>query len=176
LLEFPLAFDTTLSVPGLIVALLYAALTLFFLSRSRADFTALSPRRWVLLAALLLLALPFALAARLTLPLNIPFSASQITIPLLGMLPLLAAAIWLGQGPAILVGLVAGLAWSLGGSGRLTQPFEIALLASAVGALLNQPYRDAPATWLRQPLVAVLLAVLFVWFPDLLGCLLPMMQ
>lgn len=171
-LDTGLTLDFSLTVPGLIVALAYAALTAYTLYRARHDFAHWTPARVAVVALLILLAPLFALAVRLHIPINIPFSAQLIAIPLVALLPLLAAAVWLGTGPAIIVGLVIGLTGSLTGTARLTQPFEVALLGVAVGAMLNQPYRGVPARWLRQPLVANLLGVAFVWWPlTLIGLL-----
>ncbi|MEJ2150102.1 MAG: ATP-binding protein [Chloroflexota bacterium] len=100
-----------------------------------------------------------------TLLLSFPLDLYQATLPLLAFLPLLIAAIWLGPVPAVLVGWVTGLSWALFITGRPTQPFEVALLGGLVSVMLGQRYRGTVGSWLRQPLVAMLLGALVVAWP-----------
>ncbi|MGF1506555.1 MAG: hypothetical protein ACFB51_15695, partial [Anaerolineae bacterium] len=91
----------------------------------------------------------------------------------LGLLPVLIAAIWSGRSPAAVVGLVTGAAWMLFDTGRLSQPFETALVATLIAVLVRQPYQGVVGRLLRAPLVTALIVGLFVWWPlTVLGILL----
>ncbi len=169
-----LAFHNTpsltlaLSPFGYVITLLYAVLAFGVLARSLADFGRFSARHW-LLFALCLGAAPL-LARMLVVSSAIPGIPAEVALPPLIFLPLLAAALWLGRGPATLVGLLTGLAWTLFDTGRLTQPFEIALLGAALAASFRQTYRGMLARLLRQPLVSAPLAALAIAWPlGLLG-------
>lgn len=160
--------ELALSPLGYAAALLYAALTTVALVRNAGWRRLAGARRWLLLGGWLVggLAAPLFLTVRWT----IRTSLTDLTFPVLGLLPVLAAALWLGRGPAALVGLATGLSLALFGTGRLTQPFEIALLGAVLAFMPNQPYRGPLAGWLRQPVVAALLGALIVAWPlSLLG-------
>ncbi len=171
-----LAFHTTphlrfpLPVAGYVVTLVLAALTVTLLARNRRSLTRLTGRR--LFGLLLLLGAAVTLAQSLVVHVqSLDGSAGALTLtlrqglPLLGLLPVLLAALWLGRGSAILVGAATGLTWALFATGRMTHSFELAIFGDVLAALLNQTYQGRLARWLRQPLVAAPLAALLVAWP-----------
>ncbi len=160
--------ELALSPLGYAATLLYAALTAVVLVRDAGWGRLAGARRWLLLGGCLAsgFVAPLFFVVRWT----IRATLADVAFPILGLLPVLAAALWLGRGPATLVGLVTGLSLALFGTGRLTQPFEIALLGAVLAFMPNQPYRGLLAAWLRQPVVAALLGALVVAWPlSLLG-------
>jgi PAS domain S-box-containing protein len=161
----------SVSIAGYLVTLLYAGLAVAVLVHDRKHLLGLSLRRWGVLIVLLVIA-PFS-AGLFALRIHpgtggwigqLLFSTNLILAPL-GLLPVTVAALWLGRVPALLVGLLTGLAWALFDTGRPTQPFEIALLAVAMSTFLNQRYKGMIGRWLRQPLVAATAAALGVGWP-----------
>jgi PAS domain S-box-containing protein len=145
-------FETHLPLGGYVVLGIYALTTLALLVRTRRDFTQLtSVARALLFAATLIAAA--ALAQTFMMPVG---GSSGPELVLLGALPLLAAAAWLGPGPAIVVGLASGLIRAGWDSHRLMQPFELALWAGTISVLLRQPYKGRIGDWLRQPLLTAL--------------------
>ena len=83
----------------------------------------------------------------------------------LGYLPLVAAALWLGRAPAVIVGLTTGLSSALFGTHLVTQPLEIALVAFFAATLMDQHYQGRGVWVLRQPMVAALLSGVLVGWP-----------
>jgi hypothetical protein len=152
-----------LSLRGYLAVFFFAALTLALLWRCYADFIRLTPPRWVALALAILIT-PI-LARALILSFEPAGSLMAFVVPMLGLAPVLVAAIWLGPGPAMLVGLSTGLTWALFDSARITQPIEIAVLGFAVAILVTQRYRGRVESWLRRPIVAMPLAGLIVGWP-----------
>lgn len=150
---------------------LYGLLTLVVLIRSRDDFTRLTWPRLLLFIGLLvapllterLLVVTF-LGSDLLPPPNIPFAPSQPFVPLLGMLPVIAAGAWLGAGPALLVGLVCGVLRTGATTGGINDPFHIAFLGAIAGFLLRQDFRGKLPRIARQPLVAAFLATISAMF------------
>jgi PAS domain S-box-containing protein len=156
--------ESDLTPLGYTVLGIYAALTVAALVRDHEVFTRLTPRRWMLLGVLLVVSPLFALSLVLSVETGIgPLAGTSLAV--LGLLPSVIAALWLGRGPATLVGLVTGLTWGLFGTARVTQPCEVALLATFMATLLNQRYRSTLSVWLRQPIVAALLSALTVGWP-----------
>mgnify|MGYP001052749404 CR=1 FL=1 len=153
---------------GYLVAFVYASVALALLIGHRRDFTRLNARRW-LLFVLLLGTAPLAAraaVARLTLGAELP----ELSFALLSFLPMLAAALWLGAGPALLIGAATGLTWALFESGRITQPLELSLMGALIGLMLNQRYSGMAGHWLRQPLAAAPIGTLLAAWPlGLLG-------
>lgn len=153
-----------LSLPGYAVLGAYGLLVITLFARSYQGFKRLDSRRWLLLAGLIPVTPVLALA--LNLSLSDPFSPLDgLWLSLLGLVPLTMAAAWLGAAPAILVGLLAGLACAMFNTGRATQAFEVALMGALMGYLLNQRYTGQFAGWLRQPLLAVILSAVVVGWP-----------
>ena len=158
-----LHLDTSLGLPGFLVAAAYLAVTLVIVARDRHRFGALTASQWALLVGLVIAGL--ICAPLLTFQLNGPGTAGTGSLPLIGLAPVAAAALWLGAGPALIVGLAAGLAMGLFDSGRLTQAFEIAIAGALIAVFLRQNYRGRAARWLRMPVVAVLLGSLCAALP-----------
>lgn len=155
--------NTSLSLRGYLATFFFAALTIALLWRCYADFTRLTPPRWAVLAAAILVT-PI-LARALILSFEPAGSLMVFAAPMLGLVPVLIAAMWLGSGPAMLVGLSTGLTWALFDTSRITQPFEIALLGFAVAIMVTQRYRGRVESWLHHPVVAMPLAALIVGWP-----------
>ncbi len=155
--------DLRSALSGYLVLLALVTLTVAALVRSAADFKRITGRRWFLFVGLLL-ASPL-LAGVLIVGSGPGGTLPAFSVALLGVLPLLAAALWLGPAPAALAGLLAGLTWALFQTGRITQPFEVALLGVVLAAMLRQSYRGVAARGLRQPLIAALAGALVVGWP-----------
>jgi len=149
---------------GLLAVYGAVAAALLFLSRETLVDVARSPRKALALVGLVLL--PFAttrlLALRLPslhlpplpdVPLNptVPYSA------LLSLWPVAAAGIWLGTGPALLVGLATGVARAGTVTGGVTDPLITALFAYALAALIRQRYEGRLEGLARQPLAAAVI-------------------
>lgn len=140
---------------------IYVALFLFVVSRSGHDFKALKGRRLLLFASLLLITplLNRLLILRLPAPdlLPPPFLPAEPVVPgfpLLGLLPVIPAAIWLGVGPATILGLVAGLFRST--THVLFEPLNLALGVALLAFFLRQDFRGgiccfAPSATERCP-------------------------
>ena len=155
---------------------LYLALFLIVMARSWQDFSALRGRRLLLFLLLLLLTplLNRLLILRLPAPnlLPPPLMAAEPAVPgfpLLGLLPVVPAAIWLGVGPATVLGLVAGLFRST--THILFEPLTLALQVALLAFFLRQDFRGGFAHFLRQPLGAFLVAVLLIQPVFLVGLL-----
>ncbi|MBN1311968.1 MAG: PAS domain S-box protein [Anaerolineae bacterium] len=148
---------------GYLATLVFVATTIALFWRCYADFSKLVPLQWGLLVVTILVT-PL-LAQTLILSYQPAQWLKPLSIPLFGLIPLLVAAVWLGAGPALLVGLSTGLTWALFGTSRLSQPFEIAILGFAAAMLINQTYRGRFEGWLRHPLAAMLLAAFVVGWP-----------
>lgn len=153
---------------------LYIALIAAILTRSWQEFTALRGRRLILFLVLLVLTPPFNRALILRLPtpdlLPPPFLPAEPAVPglpLLGLLPIIPAAVWLGVGPAMLLGLVAGLFRST--THTLFEPLNFALEVALLASFLRQDFRGEFARWLRQPLIAFLLVSLILHPLALIG-------
>ena len=147
-----LFFETQLPVRGFFVLGTYLLLTVAFLFYARRvfgnDFLAIKNSRHAALFVANLVLAP--LLAQVLLVQVDPFGFEPLhgpSVALLGGLPLLVTAAWLGPGPAIVVGLASGVARAGWGTGRLAQAFEIALWAGVMGVLLRQSYRGRVGSW-----------------------------
>lgn len=89
---------------------------------------------------------------------GLPLEPSGQASPILGMVPLMLAAGWLGIAPAAVVGLASGLV--LGGwyTHSLLTPLSLALTGALGAWVLRRPYQDLLGTAARRPLVASILA------------------
>ncbi len=76
--------------------------------------------------------------------------------PLLGMIPMVLAAGWLGIAPAAAVGLAAGLVSGGWYTHSILTPLHLALAAALDAWLLQLPYRDAIGSAMRRPMLAAL--------------------
>ncbi len=155
---------------------LYIVLLLIVLARSWQNFTALRGKRWLLFILLLLLTPPLNRLLILRLPapnlLPPPFLPAEPAVPgfpLLGLLPVMPAAIWLGIGPATILGLVAGLFRST--THVLFEPLNLALGAALLAFFLRQDFRGRLAVLLRQPLGAALIVAILIQPAVMIGWL-----
>jgi two-component system phosphate regulon sensor histidine kinase PhoR len=166
--QAPPQFDLNVPWMGYGAALLYALLAGLLLTRYRHTFNKLKQRRWILFAACMVMA---PLLDRV-LVVTIPGTGTQneVATGILGFVPLMAAALWLGSGPAGLVGLVGGTVHALFTTGRMTQPVEMALVGIFLAIAFNQPYKGRAGRLLRLPLVSTpLVVILFAWPLELAG-------
>ena len=146
---------------------LYGVTVVGLLVLRRRDFVRIvrSPRRIYLTIGLLILPVISTRLAALQfpslnlpplpdIPLNpaVPFSA------LTAYWPLFAAGVWLGSGPALLVGCVTGVLRAGTSAAAVTDPLQLALFGYAVAALLRQRYRGGLERAARQPVVSSVLA------------------
>src|SRR3970282_1668621 len=76
--------------------------------------------------------------------------------PLLGMIPMVLAAGWVGIAPAAAVGLAAGLVSGGWYTHSILTPLHLALAAALSAWLLQLPYRDAIGSAVRRPMLAAL--------------------
>lgn len=150
-----------------LVLALYAAGLLIVLLRTRKDFAGLRGRRLILFLFLLILTplLNNLLVLRLHVPdlLPLPFRAAEPVmpgLPLLGLLPVAVGAAWTGAGPAVLLGLLAGVFRAGTTTHNLLEPFSLVLQAALIGYLLRQDYRGRLAWLARQPFVALPVATI----------------
>ncbi|MCC7358984.1 MAG: HAMP domain-containing protein [Anaerolineales bacterium] len=154
---------------GLGLAFACALLTLGVLVYQAASFRRLSLRQWLLLGGLLALAVFLGQTFLVRVPANIlpppgvPVAPQRPALALFVLLPVFLAGGWLGTGPALLVGLAAGLSRAIWETYSVITPFEYALLALLSGWALRQDYRDWPARLLRQPLFIGLFFGALAW-------------
>ncbi|HEX9680645.1 MAG TPA: ATP-binding protein [Anaerolineales bacterium] len=164
-MESPFHLGLPLRLSGLVaLAFLSAVLLLVFAfggRRRAADETRLSSARFAVWAGLIVFA-PFAAqlflirlnpSTELAAP-GVPFLSGGTAFSLLGDLPWMLAAGWLGVRPAIVVGLAAGLARAGWETGSVLTPVGIGLQAGLVAMALRNPYGGWTARALRQPLLA----------------------
>jgi PAS domain S-box-containing protein len=172
----PIGFDAApfLGLPaglfGYALVGVYAVGLLAALGHQFPDFRRLSGVQWLGLLGLMalgaVLAQSFILrfpAGNLLPPPGIPTESQRPGLALFAFLPAFLAGGWLGIGPALLVGFVAGLSRSAWETYSLVTPFEYSLVSGGVAWLLRQDYRGWPSLILRQPIVAGLLAGLILW-------------
>ena len=88
---------------------------------------------------------------------NLPMSldGNREQIAFLAYIPVVLAAVQLGAGPAMLVGMVCGWISAAYGSSRLLQVFETGMFGLIATMLLYQDFKGRIGWFLRQPLVAV---------------------
>jgi PAS domain S-box-containing protein len=143
----------------------YACGTAFLLIRRKRDFLTLRPVGW--LSILLLLAsssissntLVFSFPSHNLLPPpSLPVAPVMPSLSVVGVLPVLAAAAWLGSGPGMLVGLCNGLFRALASAGSVLDVFPLGLYGYLAGCLLHQNYAGRVPLMVRQPLLASPLA------------------
>lgn len=168
--ELPLFDTASLRVEGYALLGLYAVLFLVILYLRRNDFRVLRGRRLVLFPVLLLftialnniLWLRFPTTGILPRP-GFPGDSPAPSIPLFGSLPVVLAGALFGAGPAMVMGLLAGLVRAGLDSSRVLGPSELAAFGLIVGFLLNQDYRGLSGRLMRQPIVAGLIGAVCHW-------------
>jgi len=154
---------------GFALAFFCAAGVFGWLALTAGTFRRLTLRQWLILFFLLALAVFLGQTFILRVPANIlpppgvPFEPQRPGLALFVMLPLFLAGGWLGVGPALLVGLAAGLSRAVWETYSVITPFEYALLAGLAAWCLRQDYRDWPGRLLRQPVVTGFLLGALAW-------------
>lgn len=146
---------------------LYGVMGGVLLVLSRREFVAVMRSRWRILGLIALALLPLVttrlLAIRFSslylppLP-NVPLNP---TLPFAGLLtawPIVAAGVWLGAGPAFLVGGITGLLRTGTVTGGSADPFYLAVFGFVVASFMRQRFQGWPERLVRQPLVASLLS------------------
>ncbi len=93
-------------------------------------------------------------------PPGVPLEPRQPVAALLNLWPVLAAGLWLGSGPALLVGLISGVLRAGGLMGGIAEPFHLAFFGFLVAASLRQDYRGHLEQAIRLPVVASAAGVL----------------
>lgn len=161
---------------GYAVLGLYALLLFIAAAPVLADFLKLKPAQWLLLAALLLAAPILITALKIRFPgtvapPGVPDEPVGPTLSLLGYTPLILAAGFLGSGPAILVGLAAGLARAGWETFEITTAFEIALAAALFSWLIRQSYRGWLPRIIRIPPIASIVTAAIIWLISFLSYL-----
>ena len=126
---------------GAVVILVYVALTLFLFKRNFSDFQQLNSRRSSLVVLLAVSAVIFTHTIVLQIPESLSLASTLVPSALLAFLPIIVCSVWLGRGPAILIGLLTGASWMLLRTSRITQPFEIAFVALAISSMMQQRYK-----------------------------------
>ena len=161
------------------LVVIYALLLAAVLWRSRHDFRQLSREGWVLLGVFMpaaaVLSQMFLLGGQsfvaLT-PQGMPEVLHGPAVPLLGGVLILLSGAWMGVGPATLVGFASGLARAGWGTYRLSEAFEVALVAALAAYLLRQRYQSQLMAALRRPYLAGPASALLVWPLSAAGLLL----
>jgi len=169
--EWPRQWESYLALYVVLAA--YAVAFLFLLLRTRRELAALRGRRAFLF--LLLLVLTVLLNSLLVLSVEAPdllppvFSADLRAVEpvepgfgLLGLLPVVVGAVWMGAGPAAALGLLAGAFRAGTTSHSILEPFNLAFQAALFSYLLRQDYRGRLARLARQPLVALTAGTLLI--------------
>lgn len=132
----------------------------------RQEFTATWGRRISWLGVWIVLAVVVANALKLEWPAaHLPAGLHQNreALVFLAYVPIVIAAIQIGSGAAVVVGLVVGWVTAAYGSGRLLQVFETGTFGLIVTLLLYQDYKGRVGWFWRQPLIAVPWAGVTTW-------------
>jgi len=153
------------TVPEYLLLAVYSGLAIWLLFRTRKQFVRITQtwRQTALLVALLvaplvttrLLVIRFSSPALLPPP-NVPLQPRGLSAPLLILLPVLAAGVWLGEGPAFLVGAISGALRIGATTGGVADPFYLAFFGFCMASLLRQEYQGRLESAVRQPVVASL--------------------
>lgn len=162
--------DLSLSIPGYLVSLSYAAICIVLGSRHFQGLSGLRTRQSVLILTCLLIApfLAFLFVIR-------SVSPDSILIGPVAIFELLAStiiAVWVGPFFAIVLGLLSGLTAALAYSHRIPQIFEIAIWSVSVAYLVRLPYPDKVTKWIASPIAASCISAVLIGLPaELLGVL-----
>lgn len=92
-------------------------------------------------------------------PPSIPLEPQSPSAPLLSACPILAAGVFLGSGPAFLVGAISGALRAGATTGGIADPLYLAFFGFLVSSCLRQDYRGRLEAAIRQPVVAALVAM-----------------
>lgn len=159
---FFISWPTSLLGGGLLTG--YLLIWVVALYWSRADWRRLSGASWAVFLVLLLgaglLAQLFVIRfpADIFPPPNLPIEPQRPGLPIFSFLPAFLAAGWLGVGPALVVGLVTGIARAGWETYSFLTPFEFAFTAALFAGCVRQDYRGQFARLMRQPLLAAVAA------------------
>jgi len=128
----------------------------------------LKATQWAVFAALFIASPLLITALRIrwpgaAAPPGVPIEPLGPTLSLFGFTPILLAGGLLGTGPALIVGLAAGLARAGFETYRITTIFETAFPAALMAWLIRQDYRGPAARTTRIPIVASLVTALIIW-------------
>jgi PAS domain S-box-containing protein len=150
------------------VIALYLLFLVLYAWRALPGLSKLRASQWAFFVALLAVSPILITALRIQLPgaaaqPDVPTEPVGPTLSLLGYVPILLAAGFLGDAPALLIALVAGVARAGWDTYRVTTILETAAAGALLAGLIRQDYRGPIARWLRQPLLAALLTALIVW-------------
>ncbi|MGD1991811.1 MAG: ATP-binding protein [Anaerolineae bacterium] len=155
-----------------LVLITYTLALLLILWRQRRDFTRLRGRRLLLFILLIILTYPLnrllvvhADPDLLNL-LSPPYLAADPlppSLPLLGLLPVTIAAVWVGAGPATLIGLLVGIIRVGTTSHSLLEIFTPTFESALIAYFLQQEYRGRLFPLLRQPVLALPTAAVAIW-------------
>ena len=163
-------FDWPVRSEGYLLLTGYLFILGFILYRTRSTWLKVR-ERWPLFLTLLVSSVFLHNAFLLHIPVSplppasgVPFEPAW---PLFAALPVVAAAAWLGTGPAAVIALAGGVTRGAFFSYRLLQPLELAFFGAILGFLLKQEYQGRLWTFLRQPLIATPLASFLSWLTAL---------
>ncbi len=148
------------TISGWLLLLCYLIFFIALLAAGRASFSRLSVKQWFFLVILSVLALllsqlfPLLIAPEITkyLP-HFSVDDQAVTISLISATPYLLTAAILGNGPALIVGLITGFGYAIGQTHQLYTPFHYAFAAYLAAQLMGQCYQGRFYRWLRIPLV-----------------------
>ncbi|MEA3377569.1 MAG: ATP-binding protein [Chloroflexota bacterium] len=156
------AFLEPVTLEYLVLAL-YGAVSVFLLIRSRQELMGVT-HSWRAMALFLALLIAPLVTNRLLVacvssssllpPPNVPLEPRRAVAPLLGVGPILAAAAWLGAGPAYLVGALSGVLMTGATTGGVAEPFSLAVFGYVAAFCLRQDYQGRLEALIRQPVVA----------------------
>lgn len=169
-------FNLPANFAGYIVLFIYASLLVVGIIRTYRDFLKLSPNQWMLLSMLTIGAIILITSLRIQFPNTVSPPGIAIeprgtTLSLLGYSPIILAIGFLGSGPALLVGLAAGLARAGWETYHVTTIFEIAITAGVLGWFIRQDYRGTLARTMRFPFVASIITAASIWLLSYLSYL-----
>ena len=156
---------------------IYVLISVGLLIRYRGDFLRIGDWKRLPLFLLLLIS-PFLTnhllllnfpASHLLSPPGVPVSPIPPFAPLLGAVPIFIAGVWLGAGPALLIGIVVGVLRTGMSRGGPLEVFYFGGYAFLVGLFLHQSYRGRFPYVMRQPAVAGPISVLLASLIQLLS-------
>lgn len=143
-----------------------AAILLWFLQKEKFDTQ--KKHFWILAISLAVLSVATVLFFGINLPWgkslplpNVPQDSSSPEILILSAVPLLLAAGLLGAWPAVVIGLISGVANAFWNTHSIFTPIESAALAYLLTLALRQNYRTLFYRLLRRPLGAAVCLAIF---------------
>lgn len=158
--SFSIIFPQTLL--GVMLFGIYTLLTLWLLTTRRADFRAFTPAKGLYFALGLLLIGLTANVVVLTSSMKGVVLAAPITlltyppaVSLIALGILTAIALWLGPGPAIVAGILMGIAQARLAPASINDTFAFAGWALCIGLFVHQPYKGNFFKIIRLPMIAV---------------------